>query len=104
MWQQLHHHHYVFDLWDEAWRSKIASEELIFARHADDLVAERFLKDFEERLAKFGVENRFAPPGYWLTQRANYRQKFAVNPRTRWRCAGNGRIAEPFGNHVIVEI
>ena len=56
--------HYVFDLWDEAWRSKIASGEMIFARYAGDLVvgfeyqadAERFLKDFEERLAKFGLE------------------------------------------------
>ena len=56
--------HYVFDLWVEAWRSKIANGEMIFVRYADDLVvgfehqveAERFLKEFRERLAKFGLE------------------------------------------------
>ena len=56
--------HYVFDLWAEAWRSKIASGEMIFVRDADDLVvgfeqqadAERFLTEFQERLAKFGLE------------------------------------------------
>ena len=56
--------HYVFDLWVEAWRSKIATGDMIFVRYADDLVvgfefqadAERFLKDFQERLAKFGLE------------------------------------------------
>ena len=55
--------HYVFDLWVEAWRSKIASGEMIFVRYADDLVAgfeyqadaERFLSEFQERLAKFGL-------------------------------------------------
>ena len=55
--------HYVFDLWAEAWRSKIATGEMIFVRYADDLVvgfeyqadAERFLKDFQERLSKFGL-------------------------------------------------
>ncbi len=56
--------HYVFDLWVEAWRSKIANGEMIFVRYADDLVvgfehqaeAERFLNEFPERLAKFGLE------------------------------------------------
>ena len=55
--------HYVFDLWVEAWRSKIATGEMIFVRYADDLVvgfekqadAERFLMEFQERLAKFGL-------------------------------------------------
>lgn len=55
--------HYVFDLWAEVWRSKIASGEMIFVRYADDLVAgfesqadaERFLTEFQERLAKFGL-------------------------------------------------
>ena len=55
--------HYVFDLWVEAWRSKIAGGDMIFVRYADDLVvgfeyqadAERFLKEFQERLAKFGL-------------------------------------------------
>src|SRR5260370_552625 len=56
--------HYVFDLWVEAWREKIASGEMIVVRYADDLVAgfqhradaERFLREFQERLAKFGLE------------------------------------------------
>ena len=56
--------HYVFDLWVEAWRKKVADGEMIVVRYADDLVvgfehraeAERFLADFRERLAKFGLE------------------------------------------------
>jgi hypothetical protein len=56
--------HYVFDLWIEAWRRKVAMGEVIVVRYADDLVvgfesraeAERFLGKFRERLAKFGLE------------------------------------------------
>jgi RNA-directed DNA polymerase len=56
--------HYVFDLWVEVWRKKIACGDVIIVRYADDLVAgfqhradaERFLRDFQERLAKFGLE------------------------------------------------
>jgi RNA-directed DNA polymerase len=56
--------HYVFDLWVEAWREKVATGDVIFVRYADDLVvgfehrtdAERFLREFGERLAKFGLE------------------------------------------------
>jgi group II intron reverse transcriptase/maturase len=56
--------HYVFDLWMEAWRKKVANGEVIVVRYADDLVvgfeyraeAERFLAAFRERLAKFGLE------------------------------------------------
>ncbi len=56
--------HYVFDLWIEAWRKKVAQGDVIVARYADDLVvgfenraeAERFLEEFRERLAKFGLE------------------------------------------------
>jgi group II intron reverse transcriptase/maturase len=56
--------HYVFDLWLEAWRKKVAKGEMIAVRYADDLVvgfehradAERFRQEFEERLAKFGLE------------------------------------------------
>jgi len=56
--------HYVFDLWIEAWRRKVAVGEVIVVRYADDLVvgfesraeAERFLSEFRERLAKFGLE------------------------------------------------
>ena len=56
--------HYVFDLWVEAWRKKVARGEVIAVRYADDLVlgfqhradAERFQSEFQERLAKFGLE------------------------------------------------
>ena len=56
--------HYVFDLWVEAWRKKVARGDVIVVRYADDLVvgfqnradAERFLVEFRERLAKFGLE------------------------------------------------
>ena len=56
--------HYVFDLWGEAWRKKIAKGDVIVVRYADDLVvgfqyrteAERFWREFRERLAKFGLE------------------------------------------------
>ncbi|HEY3619245.1 MAG TPA: group II intron reverse transcriptase/maturase [Candidatus Sulfotelmatobacter sp.] len=56
--------HYVFDLWADVWRKKVANGDMIFLRYADDLVvgfqhrtdAERFLKEFKDRLAKFGLE------------------------------------------------
>jgi len=56
--------HYVFDLWVEAWRKKVAQGDVVVVRYADDLVvgfqsraeAERFLQAFQERLAKFGLE------------------------------------------------
>jgi len=56
--------HYVFDLWVQAWRDKVASGDLIAVRYADDLVvgfqhradAERFRNEFGERLGKFGLE------------------------------------------------
>src|SRR5271156_637720 len=60
--------HYVFDLWADAWRRKVATEDVIIVRYADDLVmgfqhraeAMRFLEEFKERLAKFGLQ---LPPG-----------------------------------------
>src|SRR5216684_4284747 len=56
--------HYGFDLWADIWRKKAAKGDVIVLRYADDLVvgfqhrteAERFLKEFRERLAKFGLE------------------------------------------------
>src|SRR6202023_1469972 len=56
--------HYVFDLWAEVWRKKVARGDIIVVRYADDLVvgfqhrtdAERFLKEFRERLGKVGLE------------------------------------------------
>ena len=62
--------HYVFDLWVEAWRKKVANGDVIVVRYADDLVvgfqhrtdAERFLREFQDRLAKFVFSRRVA----WL--------------------------------------
>jgi len=56
--------HYVFDLWVDAWRNKVAHGEVIAVRYADDRFlgfqsradAERFLSEFRERLVKFGLE------------------------------------------------
>jgi group II intron reverse transcriptase/maturase len=56
--------HYVFDLWVEAWRRKVARGQVVVVRYADDLVvgfqyraeAERFWKEFQDRLAKLGLE------------------------------------------------
>jgi retron-type reverse transcriptase len=56
--------HYVFALWVEVWRRKVATGDVIVVRYADDLVAgfqhqadaARFLREFGEWLAKFGLE------------------------------------------------
>src|SRR4030095_10919067 len=56
--------HYVFDLWVEAWRKKVARAAMITVCYADDLAvcvqsrtdAASFLEEFRERLAKFGLE------------------------------------------------
>ena len=56
--------HYVFDLWIEAWRKKVARGDIIVVRYADDLVvgfehqaeAEQFLSAFQKRLGQFGLE------------------------------------------------
>jgi group II intron reverse transcriptase/maturase len=55
--------HYVFDLWVQKWR-KTARGDVIVVRYADDFVlgfqypseAQRFLRDLQERFAKFGLE------------------------------------------------
>jgi RNA-directed DNA polymerase len=56
--------HHVLDLWVVAWRKKVARGEMIVVRYADDAVlgfqyredAERFLKQLQERMGKFGLE------------------------------------------------
>jgi len=56
--------HYVGDLWAEVWRKKLAWGDVLIVRYADDLVAgfphradaARFRRDFQERLARFGLE------------------------------------------------
>lgn len=55
--------HYVLDLWVEHWRKTIANGDVIIVRWADDFVmgfqhrheAERFLKELQERMSKFGL-------------------------------------------------
>jgi group II intron reverse transcriptase/maturase len=55
--------HYTFDLWADVWRREVAKGDVIIVRYADDLVmgfqqrsdAVRFLEEFKERLAKFGL-------------------------------------------------
>jgi RNA-directed DNA polymerase len=56
--------HYVFDLWVRQWRDRHASGDVIVVRYADDIVmgfenrdeAERFLREWTDRLQKFGLE------------------------------------------------
>jgi group II intron reverse transcriptase/maturase len=56
--------HYVLDHWAQAWRRKVAHGEMIVVRYADDAVlgfqqreeAEKFLRDVQERVRKFGLE------------------------------------------------
>jgi RNA-directed DNA polymerase len=97
--------HYVFDLWVEAWRKKVAEGDVIVVRYADDLVvgfehraeAERFLKEFQERLAKFGLElhpdkTRLIEFGRFA--RAN-RQRGARENRRASRSWGSRTSVEP---------
>jgi hypothetical protein len=54
----------IFDLWVQHWRKHRATGEVIVVRYADDSVlgfqyradAERFLRDWRERLQQFGLE------------------------------------------------
>ena len=56
--------HYVFDLWVHAWRRKVARGTVVVVRYADDVVvgfehrqdAERFQRELQSRLARFGLE------------------------------------------------
>jgi group II intron reverse transcriptase/maturase len=56
--------HYLFDLWADVWRKKVAKGDVIVVRYADDAVvgfehradAERFLEEWKDRLLKFGLE------------------------------------------------
>jgi nucleoid DNA-binding protein len=82
----------VFDLWVEAWRKKAAKGDVIVVRYFDDLVvgfehraeAEQFLKEFRERLAKFGLElhqekTRLIEFGRFAAR--NRKQRGEENPR-----------------------
>jgi group II intron reverse transcriptase/maturase len=85
--------HYVFDLWVQAWRKKVATGRLMVVRYADDFVlgfeqradAERFLEQLRERLGKFGldlhpVKTRCIEFGRWAI--ADRRQRGEGKPET----------------------
>jgi RNA-directed DNA polymerase len=78
--------HHALDLWVEQWRKKQAQGDVIIVRYADDAVpgfqhrdeAERFLAEFRERLAKFGLElhpekTRLIEFGRYATERREKR-------------------------------
>jgi RNA-directed DNA polymerase len=56
--------HYVFDLWAQRWRKRVARGEMIIVRYLDDVIvgfeeredAERFLVAVRERLEQFGLQ------------------------------------------------
>jgi group II intron reverse transcriptase/maturase len=56
--------HYVFDLWVQQWRKRVARGEVIVVRYADDFVlgfqheadAVRFRAELQQRLERFGLE------------------------------------------------
>jgi hypothetical protein len=96
--------HYVFDLWVEVWRRKVAKGDVIVVRYADDLVvgfesraeAERFLNEFRERLAKFGLE--LHPEKTRLIEFGRY----AAISRKR-RGEGNRRRSPSSGSRITVD-
>jgi RNA-directed DNA polymerase len=80
--------HHVLDLWVVVWRKKIARGEMIVVRYADDAVlgfqyredAERFLKELQERMRKFGLElhpekTRLIEFGRYATERRAKRRE-----------------------------
>jgi retron-type reverse transcriptase len=103
--------HYLFDLWADVWRRKVAKGDVIIVRYADDLVvgfqhrteAERFLKEFRERLAKFGLElhpdkTRLIEFGRFAARDRTARGKGNQKPSHSWALpttVGNATRAEP---------
>jgi RNA-directed DNA polymerase len=104
--------HYVFDLWVDAWRKKVARGDVIVVRYADDDVigfqyradADRFLEQFRERLAKFGLElhpektrliefGRFAQQTRNEKERASLRRSISWASRTSARRTGTGTMS-----------
>ena len=95
--------HYVFDLWVEAWRKKVARGDVIVVRYADDLVvgfqhradAERFLAEFRERLAK-------VRPGITSGQDASDRVRAVRRPRPKAAWRGKTRDLHVSGVHAFL--
>lgn len=78
--------HYVFDLWAQTWRQKIARGDILAVRFADDTVlgfqdkteAERFWSELKERMKKFDLElhpekTRLLEFGRYATERRQRR-------------------------------
>jgi hypothetical protein len=61
--------HYVFDLWVEAWRKKVAKGDVIVVRYADDLVV-----GFEHRTGSGTLLGRIPRTG-WRSSVWNYMRK-----------------------------
>jgi RNA-directed DNA polymerase len=65
--------HYVFDLWADAWRRKVATGDVIIVRYADDLVmgfqhraeAVRFLEEFRD--GNSGARGNRRPSRSWAS-------------------------------------
>lgn len=85
--------HYVLDLWTNQWRNQHASGDCILVRYADDFVmgfqhkheAERFLKELNIRLERFGLslhpeKTRLIEFGRFADQ--NRRQREGRKPET----------------------
>ena len=103
--------HYLFDLWADVWRKKMAKGDVIVVRYADDLVvgfqhrtdAERFLKEFRERLATFGLElhpdkTRLIEFGRFAARDRKARGEGNQRPSPSWALpttVGNATRAEP---------
>jgi Reverse transcriptase (RNA-dependent DNA polymerase) len=103
--------HYVFDLWADIWRKKVARGDIIVVRYADDLVvgfqhrtdAECFLKEFRERLAKFGLElhpdkTRLIEFGRFAARNRKQRGEGSQRPSRSWvllTSVGSASVTEP---------
>ena len=103
--------HYLFDLWADVWRKKVAKGDVIVVRYADDLVvgfqhraeAERFLHEFRERLAKIGLElhpdkTRLIEFGRFAARDRKQRGRENQRPSASWASpttVGNATRAEP---------
>ena len=103
--------HYLFDLWADIWRRKVAKGDVVVVRYADDLVvgfqhrtdAERFLKEFRERLAKFGLElhpdkTRLIEFGRFAARNRSSGERENQRPSPSWASpttVGNATRAEP---------
>jgi group II intron reverse transcriptase/maturase len=97
--------HYVFDLWIQAWRRKLAHGDVIVVRFADDIVlgfqqqadAEQFRAELGERMRQFNLE--LHPEKTRLLEFG----PFAINGR-KWRGEGKPETFNFLGfTHICVK-